>query len=87
MLSQLRHPNILTMVGAVLDAGAELLVTELLQHGSLRDLLRNKTAPVDGELALQLLHDVAQGMRYLHGWTPPVIHAGVHGPPRACSFG
>lgn len=87
VLSQLRHPNILTMVGAVLDAGAELLVTELLEHGSLRDLLRNKTAPVDGELALQLLHDVAQGMRYLHGWTPPVIHAGAHGPPRACSFG
>jgi hypothetical protein len=76
VLSQLRHPNILTMIGAVFDAGAELLVTEVLDHGSLRDLVRNQTVPVDGELALQLLHDVAQGMRYLHGWTPPIIHAG-----------
>ena len=54
----------------------ELLVTEVLDPGSLRDLVRNQTVPVDGELALQLLHDVAQGMRYLHGWTPPIIHAG-----------
>ena len=76
VLSQLRHPNILTMIGAVFDAGAELLVTEVLEHGSLRDLLRNQSVPVDGELALQLLHDVAQGMRYLHGWSPPIVHAG-----------
>jgi serine/threonine protein kinase len=43
LLSRLRHPNVLGMIGAVYDAGAELLVTEVLEHGSLRDLLRNRS--------------------------------------------
>ena len=53
-------------------------------HRSLRDLLRNPGVPVDWELALQLAQDVAQGMRYLHGWTPPIVHAGRFRETRPC---
>jgi hypothetical protein len=39
-------------------------------------ILLGRSVPVDGELALRLLLDVAQGLRYLHEWQPHIIHAG-----------
>ena len=37
-----------------------------LEYGSLHDLLRNETMYLSGEIILQIMRDVAQGLRYLH---------------------
>jgi len=75
MLSKLRHPRVLTVMGAVTAKRSELmLVMELMEHGSLHDLLHNDTLALDGELVLPILRDVAQGLRFLHSAKPTIVH-------------
>ena len=47
-------------MGAVLSSGTEpLLAMELMDHGSLFDLLHNDSMVVEGDIVLQILRDVA----------------------------
>jgi len=74
-LSTLRHPNITTVMGAVIDKKAEpMLVMEYMDYGSLYDVLHNDTMPFEGDLLLPILRDIAQGIRFLHAADPQVIH-------------
>lgn len=75
LLSRLRHPCITTIMGAVIKSGEEpLLIMELMDLGSLFDLLHNETLPLEGYILLQILRDISQGMRFLHAASPQVIH-------------
>lgn len=75
LLSQLRHPCIITVMGAVLEKGHEpLLVMEQMAYGSLYDVVRNDTMPLEGDFLLSVLSDVSQGMRFLHESSPPIVH-------------
>jgi serine/threonine protein kinase len=38
------------------------------------DLLRNETLYTGGEIIMQIVRDVAQGLRFLHASKPPVLH-------------
>lgn len=75
LMSKLRHPNIITVMGAVLDNIHEpMLVMEYMSHGSLRDLLNNQTMELAGETLLPVLIDIAQGMNFLHSASPAIVH-------------
>jgi serine/threonine protein kinase len=75
LLSKLRHPCITTVMGAVISSVEEpLLVMELMDHGSLFDLLHNDTMIIEGDMVLQVLRDISQGLRFLHSANPQVIH-------------
>ena len=75
LLSKLRHPCITTVMGAVVSGWEEpLLVMELMDHGSLFDILHNETIFVEGDVVLPILRDISQGLRFLHAATPQVIH-------------
>jgi serine/threonine protein kinase len=76
-LARLRHPCITTVMGAVLgdsDMEEPMLVMELMQLGSLRDLLNNDTLVLEGDIVQTILRDVVQGMRFLHAASPPIVH-------------
>jgi len=74
-LSTLRHPNITTVMGAVIDERTEpMLVMEYMNYGSLYDMLHNETVPLDGDILLPILQDICQGLRFLHVANPQVIH-------------
>lgn len=51
-----------------------MLVMEYMDLGSLHDVLHNESFPLDGELILPILRDIAQGLRFLHVATPTIIH-------------
>ena len=72
-LAKLRHPCVTTVMGAV-AIGEPMLVMEMMENGSLYDLLHNETLILDGDIILPILKDVAQGLRFLHAATPQVIH-------------
>jgi serine/threonine protein kinase len=38
------------------------------------DLLRNETLYTGGEIIMQIVRDVAQGLRFLHASRPPILH-------------
>jgi len=75
LLSKLRHPRIITVMGAVMNKYVEpMLVMEFMNHGSLFDLLHNGTVILDGNLILPILQDISNGIRFLHSATPQMIH-------------
>ena len=77
LLSRLRHPCITTVMGAVLASRSDpepQLVMELMQNGSLFDLLHNETVVLEGDVLLSALRDIVQGMRFLHAAVPPIVH-------------
>ena len=52
-----------------------MLITELLEMGSLSALLRNESVVLGSDLMMPIIHDVVYGMLFLHGASPPVVHA------------
>eukprot|EP00026_Physarum_polycephalum_P015182 Phypoly_transcript_15806.p1 GENE.Phypoly_transcript_15806~~Phypoly_transcript_15806.p1 ORF type:complete len:275 (+),score=30.70 Phypoly_transcript_15806:29-826(+) len=70
-LSKLNHPNIIKFYGGSLDRSQICIVMEYLQNGNLRDLLLKKSS-FSYFAKLQLLHDIAAGLAYLHSQS--VIH-------------
>ena len=61
-MHRLRHPCITTVMGAVVGGRADpepQLVMELMQHGSLSDLLHNDTLVLEGDLLLRPVHGAA----------------------------
>ena len=77
-VTRIRHPCISTVLGAVqlhIGSRSELcLVMELMELGSLSDLLSNRMYPLSGERVLQFLQNIAQGMLFLHSASPPILH-------------
>ena len=75
MASKCRHPCLLQFIGATIDGGFPLLVTELMET-SLRRLLC-KSPLSTGEASIISL-DVAQALNYLHQKRPvPMIHRDI----------
>jgi len=62
-------------MGGVINKNEEpMLVMELMDHGSLYDVIHNETMVLEGEIILQILQDISQGVRFLHAASPQVIH-------------
>ncbi|GFR40686.1 hypothetical protein Agub_g1277 [Astrephomene gubernaculifera] len=75
IMSRLRHPNIVLLMGAVTRGGQLAIVTEFVPRGSLFRLLHSEEgARLDGARRLGMARDIARGMEYLHGLRPPVVH-------------
>ena len=65
----LRHENVVDFIGIALPPGEELnlyLVTELMQYGSVRDVLDKKGSNLPFSLRLRLTLDAAKGVEHLH---------------------
>lgn len=52
-------------MGAVMNTKEPLLVMELMDRGSLYDLLTNETVVFEAETLLNLARDIACGMNFL----------------------
>ncbi|KAG6427152.1 hypothetical protein SASPL_111392 [Salvia splendens] len=76
ILSKLRHPNIITLVGACPEAWA--LVYEYLSNGSLEDRLacRNNTPPLPWKTRICIAAELCSSLIFLHSCRPEGI---VHG--------
>lgn len=69
VMSGLRHPNIVTFFGAGEDdRGCQFLVTEFMERGSLRHVLRNVRSHADlpWSMRLRFCSDIAAGVHFLH---------------------
>lgn len=73
LLSTLRHPNTLLLIGIVLEHGQHSLVSEYCENGSLYDHLSGrKKHTLDWPTKLQIARGIASGMVYLH--SKEIIH-------------
>ena len=75
LLSELRHPNIVQFIGVHLDRGGHstpVLVMEYLSSTLAGCLERFGVLPE--EISYAVLRDVALGLAFLHGRSPPILH-------------
>ncbi|CAH9080520.1 unnamed protein product [Cuscuta epithymum] len=78
LLTLLKHPNLLNLIGYCADGEQRLLVYEYAPTGSLADhLLEEKDGkePLDWLTRMRIASGVAQGLEYLHEKAnPPIIY-------------
>ena len=74
LLGRLHHPNIVQFLGVHEETGSELpvLVMEYLPTNLSDYLDRHGVLPT--EIGYGILRDVALGLRYLHEYSPPIVH-------------
>ena len=76
-MSQLEHENLVAMVGICF--GPLGMVLEMCECGDLLHALRRGQV-ADNALKQRIALDVARGMAYLHGLSPPVAHRDLRSP-------
>ncbi|KAK7355262.1 hypothetical protein VNO80_14513 [Phaseolus coccineus] len=98
LMKRLRHPNIVLLMGAVIQPPKLSIVTEYLSRGSLYEFLHmpNVGSSLSERRRLSMAYDVASGMNYLHQMRPPIVHRDLKSPNllvddsytvKVCDFG
>ncbi|KAB1223838.1 Serine/threonine-protein kinase-like protein CCR1 [Morella rubra] len=78
ILCQIRHYNIVNLLGYCSEMGERLLVYEYMPHGTLHDHLHGGFSPLNWSLRLKISMQAAKGLEYLHKeLVPPIAHRGV----------
>ena len=74
LMSRLRHPNIVQFLGVCFphDSSIPTLLMEYMTTSLESFLKASQSIPLS--VKISILHDVAQGLAYLHSHSPPVIH-------------
>lgn len=75
VLSQLRHPNVVLLLGACPESGS--LVYEYLENGSLEDYIfhRNGKQPLPWFVRFRTVFEIGCGLAFLHNSKPePIVH-------------
>jgi serine/threonine protein kinase len=73
-LSELRHERLVALLGACMVPGKLCIVTELMEYGSLYDLLHQRRERLGEPIQRKLAMEIAEGVAYLHGRSPPFVH-------------
>ncbi|KAK8512358.1 hypothetical protein V6N12_032078 [Hibiscus sabdariffa] len=75
ILCNVRHCNIVNLLGYCSEMGERLLVYEYMPHGTLHDHLHGGLSPLSWSLRLKISLQAARGLEYLHKEVmPPIVH-------------
>ena len=80
MMSKMRHPNVVLLMGICSSAPNLAIVTEYLARGSLYRLLHHTEVKLDDRRRVKMGIDIAKGMAYLHSASPPIVHRDLKSP-------
>jgi serine/threonine-protein kinase CTR1 len=74
-LKKLRHPNIVMIIGVLIDQEDNLMIiTELCEQESIKKFLTKfqKKAPLN--VKMRILFDIAKAIYYMHESEPQIVH-------------
>ncbi|WCJ34541.1 CRINKLY4 related 1 [Euphorbia peplus] len=78
ILCNVRHCNIVNLLGYCSEMGERLLVYEYMPHGTLHDHLHSELSPLNWTLRLKIAMQAAKGLEYLHKEAEPsIVHRNV----------
>ncbi|KAB1214035.1 Proline-rich receptor-like protein kinase PERK3 [Morella rubra] len=76
--SEIRHRNLVTLLGYCQESGSQMLVFEYLPNGSmcnhLYDTGIDSSTKLEFKQRLSIAMGAAKGLCYLHGLRPPLVH-------------
>eukprot|EP00927_Polykrikos_kofoidii_P013848 TRINITY_DN16020_c0_g2_i1.p1 TRINITY_DN16020_c0_g2~~TRINITY_DN16020_c0_g2_i1.p1 ORF type:complete len:991 (+),score=146.56 TRINITY_DN16020_c0_g2_i1:137-3109(+) len=73
-LQALRHPRLVSFIGAAFSSPNLCIVTELMPNGSLYDLLHKKKEALFMGEQISIVSQIAEGVAFLHSQSPPFVH-------------
>ncbi|MQL97301.1 hypothetical protein Taro_029988 [Colocasia esculenta] len=75
LLGQLRHPNLVKLIGYCCEGQDRVLVYEFMSRGSLENhLFRRSSVSLSWSIRLKVALGAAKGLAFLHGAENPVIY-------------
>ncbi|KAL7136629.1 hypothetical protein ABFS83_10G042600 [Erythranthe nasuta] len=78
ILCNVRHGNIVNLLGYCAEMGERLLVYEYIPNGTLHDHLHGGLSSLNWTLRLRIAMQAAKGLEYLHKEVvPPIVHRDV----------
>ncbi|CAN8259911.1 unnamed protein product [Cochlearia groenlandica] len=78
ILCNIRHCNIVNLLGYSIEMGERLLVYEYMPHGTLHDHLHGGFSPLNWSLRIKIALQTAKGLEYLHVEADPrMVHGDV----------
>jgi serine/threonine protein kinase len=79
ILSQINHRNIVKLLGCCLEVQVPMLVYEFIPNGTLFQLIHgNHGGHISLATRIQIAHQSAEALAYLHSWaSPPILHGDV----------
>lgn len=84
LMSKLKHPNIISFIGACVHSPNLCIILEYMPGGSLYRAIhrrrRNGLGPFPHSKSVWIAYGVAKGMAYLHSRYPVVIHRDLKSP-------
>ncbi|KAL3813750.1 hypothetical protein ACJIZ3_015018 [Penstemon smallii] len=77
-LGQLRHPNLVPLLGFCLVEDEKLLVYKYLSNGTLGSMLGGNAGVLDWPIRFKIALGAARGLAWLHhGCHPPILHQNI----------
>ncbi|XP_049867019.1 receptor-type guanylate cyclase Gyc76C-like [Pectinophora gossypiella] len=76
LLRELRHDNLNSFIGAVVEPLRVLLITDYCAKGSLYDIIENEDIKLDKMFISSLIHDLIKGMTFIHS-SPLIFHGNL----------
>lgn len=77
VLSNIRSPRLVNLLGVSFNGGGRLLVVEFMSNGTLFDVLHKSPRPPSWGRRLKLALQTARAVDILHSSAPPVIHRDI----------
>eukprot|EP00002_Diphylleia_rotans_P029691 TRINITY_DN605_c0_g1_i3.p1 TRINITY_DN605_c0_g1~~TRINITY_DN605_c0_g1_i3.p1 ORF type:complete len:180 (-),score=34.63 TRINITY_DN605_c0_g1_i3:829-1368(-) len=72
--NQLKHPNIATILGARVQPEKFCFTTQAFEKGMLNNLLKDDRTNISEASKIKVMHNIAQGLHYLHTQSTPIRH-------------
>lgn len=84
LMSKLRHPNVVSFLGASIKAPKLAIILEFMPGGSLYRAIhrrrRNNLGPFPALKSMWIAFGIAKGLEYLHAQSPKIIHRDLKSP-------